>query len=126
MLKWFGTLAANTPRKEALKRLEVLENDPLFEKQIPNYLRSLYLNFAKNNLDAFHAKDGSGYEFLADRIMLMDTFNPQVASRGASAFSLINKLDETRKEAMKKSLGRIMEGKPSRDTFEVISKYLAQ
>jgi hypothetical protein len=39
---------------------------------------------------------------------------------------MINRLDDTRKEAMRKSLGRIMSGKPSRDTFEVISKYLAQ
>lgn len=126
MLKWFATLAANTPKHEALKRLHILENDPLFEKQVPNFLRSLYIGFTRNNLEAFHAKDGSGYEFIADRIMVMDQFNPQVASRAASTFSMINRLDDTRKEGMRKSLGRIMSGKPSRDTFEVISKYLAQ
>lgn len=126
MLKWFGSLASFSPKEEALKRLEILENDRLFQKDVPNYLRSLYLQFAKNNLEAFHEKDGHGYRFIADRIKMIDRFNPQVASRAASAFSLINKLDEKRKVAMKGALTSIMEGKPSRDTYEVVSKYLAQ
>jgi aminopeptidase N len=125
MLKWFGVLASYTPRGECLKRLEVLEKDPLFLKQVPNYLRSLYLQFAKNNLTAFHAEDGSGYEFLSERIKLIDGFNPQVASRASSAFSLIGKVDQNRQAKMKKALQTVMESKPSRDTFEVISKYLS-
>jgi hypothetical protein len=56
----------------------------------------------------------------------MDSFNPQVASRVASAFSLINKLDDNRKEKMKLALDNLMQNKPSRDTYEVISKYLSQ
>ena len=126
MLKWFGSLASYSPKDEALKRMEILENDRLFLKDVPNYLRSLYLQFAKNNLSAFHHHEGHGYRFVADRIKMIDSFNPQVASRAASAFSLINRLDHKRKEGMKGALNKIMEGKPSRDTFEVISKYLAQ
>lgn len=126
MLKWFGALAAHTPAREAMARIQVLENDPLFEKQVPNYLRALYLQFAKNNLPAFHAVDGSGYRFIADRIQRIDKFNPQVASRAATSFSMINKLDPVRQEEMKKALKGVMEGHPSRDTLEVVSKYLAQ
>jgi aminopeptidase N len=126
MLKWFGALAAHSPKTEALARLEILEKDPLFQKDVPNYLRSLYLTFAKSNLDAFHAKDGSGYEFLADRIRMIDGFNPQVASRASTSFSLINRLDGQRKAGMTRALKKIMEGNPSRDTYEVVSKYLAQ
>ena len=55
----------------------------------------------------------------------MDTFNPQVASRAATSFSLIKKLDSQRQKVMKAALTKVMEGKPSRDTFEVLSKYLA-
>ena len=106
--------------------MQILENDRLFQKSVPNYLRSLYLTFAKSNLTAFHAQDGSGYRFLADRIKMIDGFNPQVASRASSAYSLINRLDGQRKTGMKAALTSIMDAKPSRDTYEVISKYLAQ
>lgn len=126
MLKWFGALAAHSPKEEALQRMAILEKDALFQKDVPNYLRALYLNFAKSNLTAFHAKDGSGYGFMADRIKMIDGFNPQVAARSSSAFALINRLDSQRQDGMKKALNKIMEGKPSRDTFEVVSKYLAQ
>ncbi len=126
MLKWFGALAAYTPKADALKRIEILEKDKLFQKDVPNYLRSLYLQFARNNLVSFHAKDGSGYALMSDRIKWIDGFNPQVASRAASAFSLITKVDSDRQKLMKNALTKLMEGKTSRDTFEVVSKYLAQ
>ncbi len=126
MLKWFGALAACSPKALALERLARLEQDPLFLKQVPNYLRALYIQFSKSNLDGFHDASGAGYQFLADRIKHIDSFNPQVASRAAGAFSLINKLDDKRKDQMRVALNRIMDGKPSRDTYEVVSKYLAQ
>lgn len=126
MLKWFGALASYSPKGEVLKRMEILEKDRLFQKDIPNYLRSLYGSFAKSNLTAFHAKDGSGYNFVCNRIKMIDSFNPQVASRISTSFSLINHVDQARREGMKKALNTILEGKPSRDTFEVVSKYLGQ
>jgi aminopeptidase N len=126
MIKWFAAIAAHSPQPVAINRLEVLESDPLFLSEVPNYLRALYLQFAKNNLVAFHAVDGSGYRFLGERIKKIDKFNPQVASRIASAFSLINKLDSGRKAKMQDVLRDVMESSPSRDTYEVISKYLNQ
>ena len=126
MIKWFGSLSAQSPKESAVKRLEALEQDPLFKKDVPNYLRALYMQFAKNNLQAFHAEDGSGYHFVAERIKQIDKFNPQVASRLASSFSMINKVDQTRQAEMKKALQSIMDNMPSRDTFEVVSTYLAQ
>jgi aminopeptidase N len=125
MLKWFAALAANSRPEVALKIVQKLEDDPIFERQVPNYLRSLYLQFAKNNLAAFHSVDGSGYRFLAERIIKIDKFNPQVASRAATSFSMINRLDEERRAQMKKALTMIMDQAPSRDTFELVSKYLA-
>ena len=126
MLKWFGAIAGHSSKEFALKNIDKLQNDPLFLKDVPNYLRALYVQFARNNLAAFHMEDGSGYNFVADRIQWIDSFNPQVASRAASSFSLINRLDKDRQKLMKGALNQIMENKPSRDTFEVISKYLAQ
>ncbi len=126
MLKWFGAIASHSSKEFALKNINKLQNDPLFLKDVPNYLRALYVQFARNNLAAFHMEDGSGYNFVAERIQWIDSFNPQVASRAASSFSLINRLDKNRQKLMKGALNQIMENKPSRDTFEVISKYLAQ
>jgi aminopeptidase N len=126
MLKWFSALAAFSDPKVAIARMEKLEKDTLFLREVPNYLRALYLRFAQQNLPAFHAQDGSGYKFLAERIKLIDKFNPQVASRASTAFSMINKLDKNRQFHMKEALKDIMQIKPSRDTYEVISKYLAQ
>lgn len=127
MLKWFGALASFSPQDVAIERIKTLEKDPLFLKEVPNFLRSLYLQFSKNNLHAFHQISGAGYQFMAERIAHIDSFNPQVASRASSSFSLINKLDNRRKGEMKKALLRIMDGgKTSRDTYEVVSKYLAQ
>jgi aminopeptidase N len=126
MLKWFGALASYSPALEAIERLHRLEKDPLFQKDVPNYLRALYVQFARNNLVGFHSADGRGYQFMSDKIIEIDKFNPQVASRAASLFSLINRLDDVRKTHMKDALNRVMESGPSRDTFEVVSKYLAQ
>jgi aminopeptidase N len=126
MLKWFGVLAAQSPKEDAVNRLGVLENDPLFKKEIPNYLRALYFQFAKNNLVSFHQRDGSGYRFVAERIRMIDKVNPQVASRAATSFSFIKKVDPERQAGMKSALQSILENQPSRDTFEVVSKYLGE
>ncbi|MGE3610832.1 MAG: aminopeptidase N [Bacteriovoracaceae bacterium] len=126
MLKWFGAMASYSPKEGIISRLEQLESDPLFKKEVPNYLRTLYLLFSRTNLNSFHDITGSGYLFMAERIKMIDRFNPQVASRAASSFSLINKLDQIRQVKMRSALQNIMQAGPSRDTYEVISKYLAQ
>lgn len=124
MIKWFASLAANSDSEGIIEKLLRLEQDPLFKSEIPNYLRALYMQFSKNNLKAFHAKDGSGYAFIAERVKRIDKLNPQVASRLASSFSMINKVDEGRASKMRTILKNLLEEKISRDTYEVISSYL--
>jgi len=124
MIKWFATLAANSESKDVIEKLMRLEQNMLFKAEIPNYLRALYMQFAKNNLRAFHAKDGSGYAFIAERVKRIDQLNPQVASRLASSFSMINKVDEGRAGKMREILQGLLKEKISRDTYEVVSSYL--
>lgn len=124
MIKWFASLAANSDTKGIIEKLMMLEQDPLFKTEVPNYLRALYMQFSKNNLKAFHAKDGSGYAFIAERVKRIDKLNPQVASRLASSFSMINKVDEGRAEKMREILKGLLKEKISRDTYEVVSSYL--
>jgi aminopeptidase N len=52
----------------------------------PNRIRALYGTFSGANPKAFHAEDGSGYEFLADFLVDYDATNPQITSRLVDAF----------------------------------------
>ena len=125
ILKWFNALAAHSPKEHIFERLELLEQDPLFQKTTPNFLRALYLQFARSNLTSFHARDGKGYRYLGEKIKWIDQFNPNVASRAASAFSMLPKLDPERQSHIREVLRSISQENLSRDTYEVISKYLA-
>lgn len=48
-----------------------------FTLKNPNRLRSVVSSFAGCQ-SKFHAKDGSGYEFLGDMVLEVDQLNPQV------------------------------------------------
>lgn len=126
MLRWYGAHAGYTEVTQVRPRIEEIEKNPVFRPQVPNDLRGLYGAFIRQNLLAFHAKDGSGYEFIVDRIKRIDAFNPQVASRLMAAFALMPKMDIDRKALMRRALTRLVEGKPSKDVFEMASRYLGQ
>jgi aminopeptidase N len=65
--QWFSVQAA-CPRAGALARVELLERHADFDGRNPNRLRALYGTFAGQNPVSFHARDGSGYRFLAERV----------------------------------------------------------
>ncbi|CAI8591012.1 unnamed protein product [Vicia faba] len=67
-----------------------------------------YLVVNKWLLVNFHAKDGSGYEFMGDIVLQLDKINPQVASRMVSAFSRWKRYDETRQKLAKAQLEKIL------------------
>ena len=82
--------------------------------------------FAGANPAAFHAADGSGYDFVAEQVVALDKRNPQVAARLATAFNSWRRFDESRQELMKGALLRIKETQGlSKDTFEIASRSLA-
>jgi aminopeptidase N len=73
----------------------------------------------------FHARDGSGYTFVADAVLEIDQINAQVAARLVSAFTRWKLFDPARQELMKAQLERIVgtEGL-SENTYEIASKSL--
>jgi aminopeptidase N len=92
----------------------------------PNNVRAVIGQFCRNNPIHFHAKDGSGYQFLADQIIELDKLNPQVASRQLGAFNSWLQYDEARQSLIKQQLTRIAEQDSlSPDVYEVVTKYLA-
>ena len=107
-----------------LQRVRDLLSHPAFSMKNPNKVRSLIGAFC-SNLHQFHAADGSGYTFLAERIMELDPLNPQIAARLLTPLTQWRHYDANRQLLMKQQLERIgvLEGL-SRDVAEIVEKSL--
>jgi aminopeptidase N len=103
--KWFSAQAMST-YQGVLDEIFRLESHEAFNLQNPNRARSL-IGAMQANPVAFHDPSGRGYQFLADKILQLDRFNPQVASRMASGFLVWKKLVPEQGELMKAQLERI-------------------
>ncbi len=124
MDKWF-VMQATSSLPDTLDNIKALMKHKLFDMKNPNKVRSLIGAFANGNPVNFHNADGSGYEFHADRVLELDKFNPQVASRMARALMNWRQYETGRSELMRAQLERIkaVEGL-SGDVFEIVSKAL--
>jgi len=122
--KWFA-LQAQSSRADALERVRSLMEHVDFSLTNPNRVRSLIGAFAIGNPLRFHAVDGSGYDFLADRIIELDPLNPQIASRLVYSMTRWRRYDEGRQTLMRGQLERILDVEGlSNDVYEVVSKSL--
>ena len=100
-------------------------SSPLFSIRNPNKVRALIGTFAGSNPVAFNRPDGKGYDFVADRVLELDAFNPQIAARMLSAFRGWRMLEPVRRAAARRTLLRVAKTKPlSNDVFEIVSKML--
>jgi aminopeptidase N len=121
---WFAYQAA-TPLASSLATVKKLTRHPLFSMKNPNKVRALIGTFAMGNPVNFNRPDGRGYDFVADRVLELDRFNPQIAARMLSAFRSWKALEPARRRVAKKTLQRIAKTKPlSPDVFEIVSKML--
>ena len=126
MDQWFS-VQAGSPLPGGLERVKALMQHPAFNIKNPNKVRALIGAFAGQNLINFHAADGSGYRFLADLVIELNGFNPQIASRQLAPLTRWRKYDSARQALMKAELERIRaSGNLSADVFEVVSKSLAE
>ena len=123
MDKYFA-LIGSSRRSDTLQQVQTALQHPKFSLENPNKARSLIGSFSRN-VPHFHAEDGSGYRFIADKVIEIDRFNPQVAARLVQAFNLCNKLELHRKNLVKQELQRIraQEGL-SKDVGEIVGKIL--
>ncbi|MFT6406760.1 MAG: aminopeptidase N [Arenicella sp.] len=121
--KWFA-LQAMTPKSETLNDVKELLTHPDFSMNNPNKVRSLIGAFT-SNLVGFHRQDGKGYEFLADRVIELNTINPQVAARLVGVFNNWKNYSEPNKLAMKTQIQRISQVENlAKDVTEIVSKAL--
>ena len=122
--KWFA-LQASSIASDTFATVQSLMQHPAFDLGNPNRARSLIGAFSQGNPIHFHAKNGQGYQFLADQIIVLNRSNPQLASRMITALTSWRRFDTARQALMKAQLERIMNTEAiSKDVYEVANKSL--
>ena len=121
--KWLN-LQASAPGPDTLWQVQNLLNHEAFSIKNPNKVRALIGAFGHNPTH-FHAADGSGYRFVADQVITLNEFNPQIAARLLGVFTRWRKYDTSRQELMREQLKRVLTCQNiSPDVYEIVSKSL--
>jgi aminopeptidase N len=124
--KWL-MVQATSSLPDTLDHVGHLMAHPAFNMRQPNKVRALIGAFCSANPALFHAADGGGYRFLADRVIDLDPINPQVAARILTPLGRWRRYDAARQDMMKDELRRILGvSSLSRDVYEIASKSLGE
>ena len=122
--KWLA-VQASSRLPGTLVRVRALLAHPAFDLKVPNKVYALIRSFSANHV-RFHAADGSGYAFLADQVLALDRFNPQVGARMARGFDRWRKFDAGRRAHARAQLERLRDAEGlSRDLAEIVTRALA-
>ena len=81
-----------------------------FDVKSPNTLRSILNAYVTRN-SLFHSTDGSGYKYIADKILEYDKSNPIVISRFLKIFSTFRQYENPYKRNIVKVLDYIKKNK---------------
>jgi len=109
-----------------LERVKALTKHESFDYTNPNKIRALIGTFTRN-LGCFHSLTGEGYRFLADTVIKIDAFNPEVAATRVQALTTWRSYDDKRNKLMRKELERILkEEKISKNLYEIVSLSLKE
>ena len=123
--KWLR-VQATSRLPSTLAEVKRLAQHDAFNTRNPNKVYSLIGGFGYGNHVRFHAADGAGYAFLADRVIELDALNPQVAARMARTFDRWKKFDAARQAHARAALERIRDTPAlSKDVAEIVTKALA-
>lgn len=122
--KWLA-LQASSELPNTLDKIKSLLKHKAFDINNPNKVYALINTFSLVNPEIFHANEGQGYDFLADRIIELNQRNPQVAARLLEGLTQWKRLDEHHGTLMKKALIKIQaQGDLSEDVYEIVTKSL--
>lgn len=120
--KWLA-LNASIKLPKNLQRIQKLMHHLAFNIKNPNNVYSLIRTFCENNHINFHETSGAGYRFLADQVLTIDKFNPQLAATIILPLTRGYKFDKKHKQMMKRQLLRIYQKpKISKNIYEIINK----
>ena len=123
MEKWFQ-MESMSSVGGTLERLDALMQHPGFDPKNPNKIRAVLGAFMAGNTPNFHAADGSGYIYMANRLVEIDARNPQIAARMALPMTRMANYDAPRQAQMRAALDIIRKGAQSNDLKEVVEKAL--
>ena len=125
--KWFALQAsASGSQTDVLSKVRHLMQHPDFHIHNPNRARSLVATFCANAA-AFHRSDAAGYVFWSERVLELDSFNPQVAARLARTMDRWRKLVEPYRSAAFEAIRRVAAKEDlSGDVREVIQSALEE
>jgi len=115
---WFS-FNASIEIDEKTNSLEKLFENKFFDSKSPNTLRAILNTFVTRNSN-FHAIDGSGYKFIAKKIIDFDKLNPIVISRFVKIFNRYNYYSDPYKSNMIETIKKIKRNKLSSNTKEVL------
>jgi len=119
---WFS-FNASIEIDENTGSIEKLFAHQLFDSKSPNTLRAILNSFVTRN-SIFHAIDGSGYKYIAKKIIEFDKTNPIVISRFVKIFSRYKYYSEPYKSNMIETIRQIKKSKLSTNTKEVLDAIL--
>ena len=124
--KWFALQGGSCDRGgQVLPAVRQLMNHPDFNLRNPNRARSLIFSYCSANPGAFHRQDAAGYVFWSERVLELDSTNPQVAARLARAMDRWKKLAEPYRSAAREAIARVAAKTDlSNDVREVVSRAL--
>jgi aminopeptidase N len=124
--KWFALQGGTCDRGgQVLPAVRQLMNHPDFNLRNPNRARSLIFSYCSANPGAFHRQDAAGYVFWSERVLELDSTNPQVAARLARAMDRWKKLAEPYRSAAREAIARVAAKTDlSNDVREVVSRAL--
>ncbi|MBV8538255.1 MAG: aminopeptidase N, partial [Alphaproteobacteria bacterium] len=124
--KWLAVQAVSV-LPDTLARVAALMRHPAFSLRNPNKVRALIGSFTHGNPLRYHAADGSGYDFHAERVLELDRINANVAARLLAPLGRWRRYDAGRQKKMTAALERILAApKLSRDVYEIASKSLGR
>lgn len=123
--KWFA-LQAMAKDDDVLEKVKALCEHPDFAITNPNKTRALIGAFA-SNLAGFHQLNGAGYKFVADKVIELNSLNPQVAARIVSVFNNWRSMASPHADKMREQLERIakLDGLAT-DIKEIVVKALEE
>jgi aminopeptidase N len=122
--KWFALQASASSSADVLAKVRQLMQHPDFHLHNPNRARSLISSYC-SNAAAFHRTDAAGYVFWSERVLEIDSFNPQVAARLARTLDRWRKLVEPYRSAAHEAIRRVAaKDDLSADVREVINAAL--
>ncbi|MBS0289491.1 MAG: aminopeptidase N [Proteobacteria bacterium] len=122
--KWLS-LHATADLPSVIKNIESLLSHESFDINNPNKVYALIGTFAMANPERFHNDVGSGYQFLADRVIELNQRNPQIAARLLEALILWKRFDDKHSVLMKEALMKVEACKNlSEDVYEIVTKSL--